>query len=164
MDLLERCANELERWPGPGPANRSAELRDLLSVANVTSVECAITDKIEIRRELLQYALNSVEYLALRADDIGASNVPVAKELRALLAALVVERQELVARIQYDDESAQTAFEALNPVPKHITKFKGGYAATEFNAWGAHDFCKKWDGFKQCAKLYAEQPAPGEHE
>lgn len=52
---------------------------------------------IETSRELLQYALNSVEYLAMRADDIGESNVPVADALRALLAAPVVERQEPVA-------------------------------------------------------------------
>jgi hypothetical protein len=37
--------------------------------------------------ELAQFALNAVEYLALRGDDVGTSNGPVAEELRALLAA-----------------------------------------------------------------------------
>lgn len=43
-------------------------------------------EQITMRRELAQWLLNSVEYLAMRADDIGTSNVPVADELRALLA------------------------------------------------------------------------------
>jgi hypothetical protein len=42
--------------------------------------------KIQMSRELAKSLLNSVEYLAMRADDIGTSNVPVADELRALLA------------------------------------------------------------------------------
>jgi len=52
-----------------------------------------MSSKIEVPMQLFQYALNAVEYLALRADDIGSSNVPVADAMRALLAAPVVERQ-----------------------------------------------------------------------
>lgn len=48
---------------------------------------------VTMSRELAQFALNAVEYLALRADDIGYSNEPVAAALRAALAAPVVERQ-----------------------------------------------------------------------
>jgi len=45
-----------------------------------------MSEQITIRRELAQWLLNSVEYLAMRADDIGTSNAPVADELRAILA------------------------------------------------------------------------------
>lgn len=41
-----------------------------------------------VSRELLQHALNAVSYLALRADDVGATNAPVAEALRALLDSL----------------------------------------------------------------------------
>src|SRR5882762_8801800 len=53
----------------------------------------AMSSKIEVPMQLFQYALNAVEYLALRADEIGSSNVPVADAMRALLTARVVERQ-----------------------------------------------------------------------
>lgn len=56
-----------------------------------------MSSKIEVSRELFQYALNAVEYLALRADDIGTSNIPVADSMRALLAAPVVEHQPAMA-------------------------------------------------------------------
>lgn len=45
------------------------------------------TPAVGVPRELLQQALSAVEYLALRCDDVGTSNVPVADALRALLAA-----------------------------------------------------------------------------
>ena len=44
-----------------------------------------------VSRELLQHAFNAVNYLAMRADDIGSSNVPFAEALRALLDAPDVE-------------------------------------------------------------------------
>lgn len=46
-----------------------------------------------VSRELLTHAFNAVNYLSLRADDIGSSNVPIAEALRALLDAPAVERQ-----------------------------------------------------------------------
>ena len=46
-----------------------------------------------VSRETIKHALNAVEYLALRADDIGASNIPLAEELRALLDAAPVPPQ-----------------------------------------------------------------------
>lgn len=46
----------------------------------------ASADAVSVPVELLKSAINAVEYLALRADDIGTDNVTVAKELRALLA------------------------------------------------------------------------------
>ncbi|MEO8644565.1 hypothetical protein [Pseudomonas sp.] len=45
-----------------------------------------MSEEIKIGRELARSLLNAVEYLALRGDDVGESNVPVAAELRALLA------------------------------------------------------------------------------
>lgn len=65
------------------------------------------TETVSVPRELLQQALSAVEYLALRGDDVGTSNVPVADALRALLSApaedvrAVVE--EPVAYLRQDD-------------------------------------------------------------
>jgi hypothetical protein len=47
----------------------------------------------------------------------------------------------------------QDLFESVFQMPAHTTRFKGGYAATEFNAWAAHEFVKKWDGWKARAKF-----------
>ncbi|NBB11773.1 hypothetical protein [Pseudomonas sp. SLFW] len=47
----------------------------------------------------------------------------------------------------------QDLFESVFPMPCHTMRFDGGYAATEFNAWSAHDFVKKWDGWKARARL-----------
>lgn len=131
---------------------------------------------IEISRELAERLIRAIDesqpsplYAELRAliaaEPVDANahlpyRVESLSEFLSRDATPGVERQDPVARIAHDDEDAQAAFEALNPMPRHVTKFKGGYAATEFNAWDAHEFCKKWDGFNQCAKLYAEQPAP----
>lgn len=56
----------------------------------------------------------------------------------------------------YDESSEQEAFEAVNPMPDQVMKFKGGYAPTGYSAWDAQDFCKKWDGWKQCAQSRAK--------
>lgn len=56
----------------------------------------------------------------------------------------------------YDDAAEQEAFEAVNPMPDQVTKFKGGYAPTGYSAWDAQDFCKKWDGWKSCAQSRAK--------
>lgn len=56
----------------------------------------------------------------------------------------------------YDEAAEQEAFEAVNPMPDQVTKFKGGYAPTGYSAWDAQDFCKKWDGWKQCAQSRAK--------
>jgi hypothetical protein len=45
------------------------------------------TEMVSVPRDWLEHACKAVEYLALRADDIGTSNVSVADSLRALLAA-----------------------------------------------------------------------------
>ncbi|WP_447651035.1 hypothetical protein [Pseudomonas abietaniphila] len=44
------------------------------------------TEMVSVPRELLECARNAVEYLALRGDDVGISNVPVADALRLILA------------------------------------------------------------------------------
>ncbi|EKE2597402.1 TPA: hypothetical protein H2W59_004286 [Salmonella enterica] len=53
------------------------------------------------------------------------------------------------------DEMA--AFEAVFPMPAHTTRLSGGYAATDYNAWDAHTFCKNWNGWKARAALYQQQ-------
>lgn len=45
-----------------------------------------MSEKYQITRKQLESALNSVEYLALRADDIGEANAVFADQLRAILA------------------------------------------------------------------------------
>ncbi|QMP84038.1 hypothetical protein pphageT12_17 [Pseudomonas phage pphageT12] len=52
---------------------------------------------VRVSRELFRSALGAVEYLALRGDDIGTSNVPVADALRALLAQPADQQDEPVA-------------------------------------------------------------------
>lgn len=54
---------------------------------------------------------------------------------------------------QRTEEQEQDAFESVNPMPQNTTRFRGGYAATEFNAWDAHKFCNMWDGWKARAAL-----------
>lgn len=51
------------------------------------------------------------------------------------------------------ERDEQELFESVFPMPSSATKFKGGYAATEFNAWDAHRFCNRWDGWKARAAL-----------
>lgn len=38
-------------------------------------------------------------------------------------------------------------FENVFPIPKHVIRCGNGYACTEYNAWGAHDFIQKWEGW-----------------
>lgn len=39
------------------------------------------------------------------------------------------------------------AFEKAFPMPKHVIRCGNGYACTEYNAWGAHDFIRQWEGW-----------------
>lgn len=68
----------------------------------------------------------------------------------------LVHIQKLPSQPIYDDAAEQEAFEAVNPMPDQVMKFKGGYAPTGYSAWDAQDFCKKWDGWKQCAQSRAK--------
>jgi hypothetical protein len=44
--------------------------------------------------------------------------------------------------------AAQDAFEALFPIPLDCIRCGERYAATHFNAWDAHAYINKFDGFK----------------
>lgn len=74
----------------------------------------------------------------------------------AMLAAAPTPPQPI-----YDEQAEQDAFEAINPMPDQVIKFKGGYAPTGYSAWDAKDFCKKWDGWKQCAQSRAKSVEVG---
>lgn len=49
--------------------------------------------------------------------------------------------------------AAQDAFEALFPMPRDCTRCGERYAATHFNAWDAHAYVNKFDGFKAAYAL-----------
>ncbi|MBI6576853.1 hypothetical protein V2I68_22780 [Pseudomonas viridiflava] len=51
----------------------------------------------------------------------------------------------------------QEAFESVFPMPGSVMKFKGGYAATSFGAWDAHEYGQKWAGWLARAKLNGSQ-------
>lgn len=42
------------------------------------------------------------------------------------------------------------AFEKVFPPPKHVIRCGKGYACTEYNAWDAQGFIKKWEGWNAC--------------
>lgn len=46
-----------------------------------------------------------------------------------------------------DKESLRPAFEAKFPVPAHCRRCGDGYAASEYNAWEAHEYAQKWKGW-----------------
>lgn len=80
---------------------------------------------------------------------------PESIEMQTIWTAMHLEATAPPKSI-YDEAAEQKAFEAVNPMPDQVTKFKGGYAPTGYSAWDAQDFCKKWDGWKQCAQSRAK--------
>lgn len=50
------------------------------------------------------------------------------------------------------DEAAdhRDAFEAVFPIPLHAERCGAGYCCTAYNAWDAHKFVNRWDGWKAC--------------
>ncbi|WP_270303566.1 hypothetical protein [Enterobacter cloacae] len=49
------------------------------------------------------------------------------------------------------------AFEKVFPPPKHVIRCGKGYACTEYNAWGAHNFIRQWEGWS-AAMLQGAEP------
>lgn len=45
------------------------------------------------------------------------------------------------------NDQMREAFEARFPMPPQCVWTGRGYAATGYNAWDAHAYCKRWDGF-----------------
>lgn len=132
---------------------------------------------LSVERELLKSALNAVEYLALRGDDIGLSNEPVAKELRALLDK-PAEPSRFVGAAQYWSENEQALrdvckFEGLKGLVYQVVRDRDRPAAQHQGEPVA--ICRLWNEGgsgertsvefigEPCADgtlLYAEQPAP----
>lgn len=48
-------------------------------------------------------------------------------------------------------------FEKVFPLPKHVIRCGKGYACTEYNAWGAHNFIRQWEGWS-AAMLQGAEP------
>lgn len=42
------------------------------------------------------------------------------------------------------------AFEAVFPIPLHVERCGAGYCCTAYNAWDAHKFVNRWEGWKAC--------------
>lgn len=38
-------------------------------------------------------------------------------------------------------------FEKVFPIPMYVIRCGKGYACTEYNAWGAHNFIRQWEGW-----------------
>ena len=51
----------------------------------------------------------------------------------------------------------QDAFEQKFGMPINCTRFTGGYAATNHNAWDAHAHCLRWEGWKARANTTPPQ-------
>lgn len=51
-------------------------------------------------------------------------------------------------------EQERTLFESLYQLPSHCMWCGGGYAATDYNAWSAQDYAKKWEGWISRAKVF----------
>lgn len=49
------------------------------------------------------------------------------------------------------------AFEKVFPPPIHVIRCGKGYACTEYNAWGAHNFIRQWEGWS-AAMLHGAEP------
>jgi len=54
----------------------------------------------------------------------------------------------------------QDAFEQKFPMPRYCSRFTGGYAATDHNAWDAHSHCLRWEGWKARANTTPPQQEP----
>lgn len=51
-------------------------------------------------------------------------------------------------------------FEKVFPIPSHVIRCGKGYACTEYNAWGGHDFIRKWEGWSAAMLQGAENAEP----
>lgn len=54
-------------------------------------------------------------------------------------------------------------FEKVFPLPAHVIRCGKGYACTEYNAWGGHDFIRKWEGWS-AAMLHGSEPVSNRDE
>lgn len=106
-------------------------------------------------RDMLEYLHEAFQSQVNVCDQCGheepTSTCDSALDLNAYLGHFTTPPQPI-----YDEAAEQEAFEAVNPMPDQVMKFKGGYAPTGYSAWEAQDFCKKWDGWKQCAQSRAK--------
>lgn len=51
-------------------------------------------------------------------------------------------------------------FEKVFPLPKHVIRCGKGYACTEYNAWGAHNFIRQWEGWSAAMLQGADGNSP----
>jgi hypothetical protein len=51
-------------------------------------------------------------------------------------------------------ELERQLFESIHQLPSQCVWCGNGYAATDFNAWSAQDYAKKWEGWISRAKVF----------
>lgn len=113
-----------------------------------------------VLRELLEHAYNAVSYLALRADDVGTSNVPVAEGLRALLDAKSCGACNSCSNgCRLDTESPPAAQPHGEPVARHPDAIIEGVMTSVGISHAIYASTVSLKHGEQ-VKLYAEQPAP----
>ena len=76
--------------------------------------------------------------------------------------AITATKEALAKPEPADNE--QDAFEQKFGMPINCTRFTGGYAATNHNAWDAHAHCLRWEGWKARANNTPPQPKKPEQE
>lgn len=52
------------------------------------------------------------------------------------------------------------AFEKVFPIPSHVIRCGSGYACTEYNAWGGHNFIRQWEGWSAAMLQGADGNSP----
>lgn len=137
---VERLRAELVEWKKRCQYNANTA-HDVGHERDTLRAQLAERDALlhEAREELADWAETYGNVLSADTD-------LVIEKIDAALSASA----EPSAPVERDE---QELFESVFPMPSSTTKFKGGYAATEFNAWDAHKFCNRWDGWKARAAL-----------
>lgn len=83
--------------------------------------------------------------------------------LGVLKAAAKGEARTLTMKLP-EDTDPRDAFEKVFPIPAHVSRCGKGYAVHEYNAWSAHDYVKKWDGWNACCRAAMLAAVPQEQQ
>lgn len=72
-------------------------------------------------------------------------------------------RIALAGMVAVLDEAAdhRDAFEAVFPIPLHAERCGAGYCCTAYNAWDAHKFVNRWDGWNACRAAMLQGESDG---
>lgn len=144
----------------------------LEALANIESLECMMlpashAESAEMARRLLAVEgqepfgyysaevptiLEQQKHAAITSEPAGAYQFPLYAAPQPAPVAQPVQVP--------DDADPRDAFEKVFPIPAHVSRCGKGYAVHEYNAWSAHDYVKKWDGWNACRAAML-QPSSG---